>query len=60
MNNHIAHIAALFDPTLDAKRVAAIKAARAAGVTWQDIATAMGYDDRRAAEGWHRRHKSAG
>lgn len=55
MTPELQAVAALFGHDHDAERVEAVDAARAAGHTWQEIAVAMGYSDRRDAQQWRRR-----
>ena len=45
----------LFAVDHDAERAAAVDAARAEGATWDQLAEAMGYPDRRAAQKWRAR-----
>lgn len=51
----IQHVADLFGRDLEDERVTAIDAARSAGATWQQLADAVGADDRRYVQTWRAR-----
>jgi hypothetical protein len=53
----LARVTTLFARDLDAERVTAIDDARSAGATWQQLADAVGAEDRRYVQTWRARRR---